>query len=97
MELDCPLALILYRFSSNVPILEIDCPLSGAIDIGMLHSLFNQAPKKVILYEKQYIKCVNSALSRCDCYRHFALAVLQTPKQELSYANHYSFRGKKEA
>ncbi|MDR1537864.1 MAG: hypothetical protein LBU32_07680 [Clostridiales bacterium] len=26
----------------------------SAIDIGILHSLYNQAPKKVILYEKQY-------------------------------------------
>jgi hypothetical protein len=24
-------------------------------EIGILHSLYNQAPKKVILYEKQYI------------------------------------------
>jgi hypothetical protein len=23
-------------------------------DLGILHSLYNQAPKKVILYEKQY-------------------------------------------
>jgi hypothetical protein len=45
---------MLYRFSSNVPFLELDCPFSGAIDIGILHSLYNQAPKKVILYEKQY-------------------------------------------
>jgi hypothetical protein len=44
----------LYRFSSNVPFLELDCPLSGAIDIGILHSLYNQAPKKAVLYEKQY-------------------------------------------
>jgi hypothetical protein len=38
----------LYRFSSNVTFLELDYPLSGAIDIGILHSLYNQAPKKVI-------------------------------------------------
>jgi hypothetical protein len=24
-------------------------------DLGILHSLYNQAPKKAILYEKQYI------------------------------------------
>jgi hypothetical protein len=46
--------MYVYRFSSNVPFLELDYPLSGAIDIGILHSLYNQAPKKVILYEKQY-------------------------------------------
>jgi hypothetical protein len=23
-------------------------------DIGILHSLYNQAPKKIVLYEKQY-------------------------------------------
>jgi hypothetical protein len=35
--------------------LELDCPLSGAkCDIGFSHSLYNQAPKKLILYEKQY-------------------------------------------
>jgi hypothetical protein len=44
----------IYRFSSNVPFLELDCPLSGAIDIGILHSLYNQQ-KKAVLYEKQYI------------------------------------------
>jgi hypothetical protein len=25
-------------------------------DIGILHSLYNQAPKKVIVYKKQYVK-----------------------------------------
>jgi hypothetical protein len=42
-----------YSFSSNVPFLELDCPLSGEIDIGILHSLYNQQ-KKTVLYEKQY-------------------------------------------
>jgi hypothetical protein len=32
----------------------VDCPLSGAIDIDILHSLNNQASKKVIIYENQY-------------------------------------------
>jgi hypothetical protein len=41
------------RFSSNVPFLKLDYPLSGATDNGISHSLYNQAPKK-ILYEKQY-------------------------------------------
>jgi hypothetical protein len=45
----------LYRFSSNVPFLELGCPLSGAIDIGISHSLYKQAPKKAVLYENQYI------------------------------------------
>jgi hypothetical protein len=35
-----------YRLSSNVPFLEPEYPLSGAIDIGISHSLYNQAAKK---------------------------------------------------
>jgi hypothetical protein len=47
---------VIYRFSSNVPFLELDYPLSGAkCRYRQLHSLSNQAPKKVILYEKQYM------------------------------------------
>jgi hypothetical protein len=30
-------------------------------DLGILHSLYNQAPKKVILYEKQYIQRARNA------------------------------------
>jgi hypothetical protein len=29
-------------------------PLSGAIDIGILRSLYNQAPKKAVFYENKY-------------------------------------------
>jgi hypothetical protein len=47
---------MIYRFSSNVPFLELDYPLNGAkCRFGILHWLYNPAPKKVILYEKQYI------------------------------------------
>jgi hypothetical protein len=40
---------LLYRFSSNIPFLELDYPLSGAIDIGISHSLYNQALKSNFL------------------------------------------------
>jgi trk system potassium uptake protein TrkA len=44
----------------NVPSLELVYPLSGAKCLYQLHSLYNQAPKKVILYEKQYNKASKS-------------------------------------
>jgi hypothetical protein len=34
--------------------LDLDYPLNGAIDIGISHSLYNQASKKVFFYENQY-------------------------------------------
>jgi hypothetical protein len=47
----------------------VGCPLSGAIDIGILHSLYNQQ-KKAILYEKQYlclsVKCMDAAALLSD-------------------------------
>jgi hypothetical protein len=47
--IDCTFRrLNLYRFSLNVPFLELDCPLNGATDISILHSLYNQAPKKAV-------------------------------------------------
>jgi hypothetical protein len=33
-------------FHLNVLFLWLDCPLSGAIDIGILHSLYNQLQKR---------------------------------------------------
>jgi hypothetical protein len=33
----------------------VDYPLSGAIDICILLSLHNQAPKKMVFYENQHI------------------------------------------
>jgi hypothetical protein len=66
----------LYRFSSNVPFF-VDCPLSGAIDIGISHSPYNQAPKKVILYESSRFWGLTFHIS-------------QDPRQELSYANQYN-------
>jgi hypothetical protein len=51
--------------------LKLDYPLSGAIDIGILHSLYNQA-KKVILYDKQYIYRT-SVIMRLDTRVYTAL------------------------
>jgi hypothetical protein len=34
---------------------SLNCPLSGAIDIGISHSLYNQVAKKAVLYEKQHL------------------------------------------
>jgi hypothetical protein len=31
-------------------------------EIGILHSLYNQAPKKAILYEKQYTKRIPNGI-----------------------------------
>jgi hypothetical protein len=38
--------ILIYRFSSNAPFFELDYPLSGAIDSGISHSLYNQAQKR---------------------------------------------------
>jgi hypothetical protein len=51
------LSLIIHLYNQAIPIsfnvaFFVDYPLSGAIDIGISHSLCN--PKKVILYENQY-------------------------------------------
>jgi hypothetical protein len=54
--------------------LELDYPLSGAIDIVTSHSLYNQDTRKVIYYENQYRyappqeKGIATA-SRVDCAR----------------------------
>jgi hypothetical protein len=37
-----------YKFSSNAPFLKLECPLSGAIDIGISQPLHNQASKKAV-------------------------------------------------
>jgi hypothetical protein len=44
--------------------------LNDAIDIGILHSLYNQAPKKAVLYEKQYSSRDSLAVRGLRLWRH---------------------------
>jgi hypothetical protein len=57
-------------------ILELDCPLSGSIDVDISHSLYNQAPKwyfsmkiSIVLNNSKHAKIINFC-------RHGSLAPL---------------------
>jgi hypothetical protein len=57
-------------------------------DLGILHSLYNQAPKKVFLYEKQYISPVSA---RLKSYFDAALLICLFHPQLCSVGNEFAF------
>jgi hypothetical protein len=42
-------------FLTKCSFLELDCPPNGANSRYQSHSLYNQAPKKAVFYDNQYI------------------------------------------